>query len=96
MSTTKELQMEIAASLWIKPATLEELCKRDFLSGMAIYGVNTLVNIAISKGLIYEKSGILKCYKATVYTLNEMGYDLYTGDVIQSEFEKAYRNNHLI
>lgn len=82
--------MEIAASLWIKPATLEELCKRDFLNGKSEYGIFTLVNHGKSKGWIYEKNDVYYTFKKCVVdVLNNNGFELTVKADTRSDFEKA-------
>lgn len=82
--------MDIAASLWIEPASLEVLAKKEFLEGISQYSVYTIVNIGKSKGWIYEKNDVYYTYKKCVIeVLNPKGYELYVKTDTRSDFEKA-------
>lgn len=54
---------EIAASVYIKPATVEELMEREFMKGKSEWGVHTLVNICFQKGWLYCKKGVYHTHK---------------------------------
>lgn len=72
----KVLQQEIAASLWMLPATLEELKTREFLSHMDEYSVWTVLNMAIKRNWVYSKGDVYHCYKSAAIELNKDGYEL--------------------
>lgn len=83
--------MEIAASLWIKPATLEELCQRDFLSGKAEYGVFRLLNMGREKGWIYQRNEVYYTYKTCVVdVLNPSGFELTVQTDNRTDFQKEF------
>jgi len=92
MKTATDIKMDIAASLWMKPCTFEELCKRF---NVAQFGFHSIVNSAIKDGWIYEKKDeTLRCYKKTAKMLNTKGYelDIKWGPEL-SDFEKAFRKS---
>lgn len=77
MSQLKGQLMEIAASLWIKPGTFDELRSRDFMKMQAEYNIWLMVNMCKRRNWIYEKGDKLHCYRSTVDdVLNKNGYDL--------------------
>lgn len=57
---------DIAASLWMKPATIEELAERDFLKFRSIIGVSNMIVAMVKLGWIYERGDRLFTYKKTV------------------------------
>lgn len=79
MPNIKEMTMDVAASLWIKPATFEDLYARDIesLKYLSEYAFDRILKSARSKGWIYEKNKKYYCYKKTVVNiLNPAGYEL--------------------
>ena len=58
MSDILELQKEIAASLYMKPATLAELMSRDFLKNRSEEGVDRLLMAMENKNWIFCKSEV--------------------------------------
>lgn len=68
--------MEIAASLWIIPATFRELCERDFLNNIEEYGVWTYICICKRRGWVYEKGDKFYTYKSAIPILNKEGFEL--------------------
>jgi hypothetical protein len=74
--TIRNLINNICASLWVEPATENELINRDFLSKKSLYGIQKLIQSAESLGLIYLKGNKYHCYRSTLKRLNKEGYDL--------------------
>ncbi len=66
----------VAASLWVKPADLTELMKRDFLNGFSEYSVFQLIALAKRRGYVYEKTDTCYTYKKALDALNRKGYEL--------------------
>ena len=82
------LQMDICASLWLKPCSIKELSVRLDKSE---YGIFLLYRILIDKKWIYKRGDTLFCYKKTVLkTLNPNGYELDLKESHFSEFRKEY------
>jgi len=72
-----QIQMELCASLWMAPGSIEELQKRDFLAGICEYNLVLMIRIMKSKKWVYERQNRLFCYKNTVETiLNPAGFEL--------------------
>lgn len=97
-SQLKSMAMDLAASLWIKPCSYDELYNRKVLKSINEYNFRTIVNIAKNRGYIYEKGDKLKCYRKTVENiLNPEGYELEIPTDTRSEFEKEFDkyNNRL-
>lgn len=69
MSTTAgrqlvELQEKIAASLYLKPATLDELMEREFLEYIADFMVDRFLHRLEGKGWLFvDKAGRYHTYK---------------------------------
>lgn len=77
MGNLKTLQMDIAASLFMKPCTFEVLMERDFLKNTSEYGVEIQLKSMEMKGWIYFKNDKYFTYKSTVKNiLNPEGYEL--------------------
>lgn len=77
MDDIKQRQLDLAASLWTKPGTFEELKERDFLRGISEYSLDRLLRWCETDRLIYEKKGKYYCFKKTVIEiLNPAGYEL--------------------
>ncbi len=79
MSEFTNMAMDLTASLWLKPATWDELYERkvDSLKSANQYMFNSILKMAESKGWIYEKGEIFYCYKKTVkQVLNPAGYSI--------------------
>lgn len=93
--TALDLKRDACASLWIKPCTFEELCVR---LDKPEYGFWSIVKGAINDGWIYERSGVLYCYKKTAIKLNKTGdYELeFKSKPEESEFVKSLRKQGLI
>lgn len=53
----KELEKEIAASIYISPCSEDELHKRDFLKNKSNYGVLILIQSLENDGAIFYRSG---------------------------------------
>lgn len=84
--------MDIAASFWCQPGTIDDLIKRDFMKGVSQYGAYQLVSLTLRRGWIMErKDEVYHCKKSTVKeVLNPAGYELHNGPAYKSEFEKAF------
>ena len=65
-SETTELFKNIAASLWVSPATIEELSGRDFLKFRSEIGVSNLLHAMVNLGWIYQRGERFFTYKQTV------------------------------
>ena len=73
------MTMDLSASIYMKPATFEELFKRkiESLKNTSEYMFFKIVKIAEEKNWIYMKDETYYCYKKTVKNvLNPSGYDL--------------------
>ncbi len=91
MATLNQMAMDLSASLWIKPATYDELFERKVLKSISEYNFRTIVNIAKNRRYIYEKGDNLYCYKKTVIeVLNPEGYELELPTDARSEFRKEF------
>lgn len=91
MSSLTEIQMDIAASLWGKPAIFEQLMERDFLKHRSEHGIAILLQMMDKKGWIYQKGRIYFTYQSTVIKiLNPEGYELDDGIREKSDFRKAF------
>lgn len=75
MSTTI-LQKDIAASLFIKPGTLEELLERDFLENRSEYGINILLKIMEDKEWIYRRGETYYTYAKFARSSKMSDYEL--------------------
>lgn len=85
--------MDIAASLWIKPATYEDLYNRkiECLKHSSDYMFSKIVKITESKGWIYKKGEVYYCYKKTVKNvLNPAGYEIDLPTDTRSDFRKEF------
>lgn len=77
MATIIDIEMDIAASLWCIPASLEELNERDFVNHIDQRILFSLLASMKKKGWIYERYETYYCYNKTVVTiLNPNGYEL--------------------
>ncbi len=91
MATPKEMAMDLAASLWIKPCSYDDLFERKVLKSVSEYSFRIIVNIAKDRRYIYEKGDKLYCYKkAVVEVLNPEGYELELPTDSRSEFRKEF------
>ena len=74
MSIT-DLKNDACASLWLKPCTFGDLCKRLDRTEKGFW---SLIKSAIDSGLLYENHGVLYCKKSTAKKLQSTGdYDLF-------------------
>ena len=72
-----ELQDKIAASLWMKPATLEDLMKREFLHNIADFQIDRqLFFMERDKKVYMKRGGKYYTYKKFALELNRRGYEL--------------------
>lgn len=89
--------MDIAASLWIKPANFEDLYARkiESLKNSSEFMFDRIVKIAESKGWIYLKGKTYYCYKKTVKNiLNPAGYEMDLPTDTRSDFRKEFDRLH--
>ena len=70
------LKKDIAASLFIKPATLKELLKRDFLKNKSAYGIEILLQQMETDKQIYFKGDKYSTYKKYAQSDKMKEYDL--------------------
>lgn len=85
--------MDLAASIWHKPGTFEELYKRGInsLKGVSEYNFNLCLGMTKSKNWIYKKGEIYYCYKSTVVNvLNPNGYEIELPVDQRSDFRKEF------
>lgn len=76
MATITDMVKVIAASLWIQPATYEELVER-FSGKYSEYSIYLMFRGALAKKWIYQKGETYYTYKKTVVEiLNPDGYAL--------------------
>lgn len=94
MSVIREKIDEICASLWMKPASSEQLKEREFLKTTSLYGIELLLQMAENKNLIYCKGEKYYCFKKTAKELNIKGFELYIKEEYLSEFEKSFRKSN--
>jgi hypothetical protein len=72
----KELKYDIAASLYIKPCTEDELITRDFLKQRSPYGLGILIRMLEQEGAIYYKDSTICVFKKWAKK-NLIGYELF-------------------
>lgn len=58
MGEINTILKEMAASIYMKPCTFDELRKRDFMRGKSEYGVNVLTNMLLQKDWCYMKKDV--------------------------------------
>lgn len=75
MGSLKDLKNDIAASLYIKPATERELSDRDFLKTTSFYGVQRLVMWLEKEDAVYYKGDVIHVKKKWAKK-NLQSYDL--------------------
>jgi hypothetical protein len=93
MSEISNLAMDLAASIWLKPACFEDLYARKIKSfeNSSEYMFYRIVKIAESKNWIYRRGEIYYCYKKTVKKiLNPAGYEMDLPIDTTSEFRKDF------
>lgn len=93
MSEISELAMDIAASLWLKPATFEELYARkiESLKNSSEFMFDRIIKIAQSKRWIYLKGETYYTYKNTIISvLNPSGYEMDLPNDTRSDFRKEF------
>ncbi len=66
MSAISESKKDIAASLFSRPCTLEELIKRDFLEDESSFKITMLVKTMFQSGWLYQRGEIYHTYTSTV------------------------------
>ena len=93
MAEISTMAMDIAASLWIKPATFDELYARKIygFENSSEYMFDRILKIAKSKKWIYMKGEVYYCYKKTVKNvLNPAGYEMDLPTDTRSDFQKEF------
>lgn len=91
MKDLKYMSMDLCASLWYSPCSHDNLFERKVIKSISEYGFNTILNIAKKRGWIYERNGVLYCYKNTVIKiLNPNGYEIELICDSRSEFRKSF------
>lgn len=94
MSELRMLLTDLAASIWVKPGTFEELYARkiESLKNADEYMFFKLLAIIKRKEWVYVRGEVYYCYKKTVKeVLNPSGYELELPSKTSSEFEDAYK-----
>lgn len=89
--TLTELKYDVLASIFMKPATLQELNAREFLKNCSEYVLDRILMILERNEYAYEKEGKYYAYKKTLKILNKRGYELSDPDKIhdtRTEFAK--------
>ncbi len=76
MNNIKDIKFKIAASLWLKSGTVEELKTRDFLKNYAIFSIERILMMMECDELIFEKNYIWYTYNKSKNILKKHGYDL--------------------
>ena len=71
-----DLKKDIAASLYMKPATMEELMERDFLHNRSEYGISVLLSLMVNEGLLFEKGETYHTYKKFALSSEMIDYEL--------------------
>jgi len=71
-----DIKKDIAASLYMKPATMEELMERDFLHNRSEYGVSILLGIMVRDGWLFEKGETYYTYKKFALSPGMSDYEL--------------------
>jgi hypothetical protein len=93
MSEISQQAMDLAASLWIKPATFEDLYARKVrgFENCSEYMFDRILKIAESKKWIYTRGETYYCYKNTVKNvLNPAGYEMDLPTDTRSDFRKEF------
>lgn len=62
MKEIKQLKLDIAASLYIAPCNIDELCQRDFLKSKSKYGIERIIML-LEKDALYYKGDIMHIKK---------------------------------
>ena len=69
MSDIQELKELILFSLDVKPCSVEELKKRDFLINISLYGVEQMLSALEIRGKVYYRGGKYFAYSEEVKEL---------------------------
>lgn len=73
----RELKKDIAASLYMEPATFEELVQREFLINRAEFGISLLLNQMEIDKWIYMRGEVYHTYKKFAESPEMSEYELY-------------------
>lgn len=73
----KEIKKDIAASLYLKPASLEELLEREFLHNRSEWGISVLIDQMIKDEWIYERNDKYHTYKKFAESEEMNDYELH-------------------
>ena len=76
LASLSGLKKDIAASLYMKPATMNELFKRDFLQNRSEYGVSILLDIMVKDGWLFERGETFHTYKEFALSSEMSEYEL--------------------
>lgn len=78
LSEIQRFNYDIAASLHACPATIEELCERDFLKTYSREGIDRALYMLESRGMVWfrNKDERYFLYKSAIKILNKEGYEL--------------------
>ena len=76
LSQLKELKRDIAASLYMKPATFEELMERDFLHNRSEYGISIMLQQMENARWIYIRWDRYHTYKKFALSTEMAEYEL--------------------
>ena len=77
MGDLTTLKKDIAASLYMKPATFEELMDRDFLHNRSEYGIDSLLMQMEKDGWIFMRGEKYHTYKKFALSREMDEYELY-------------------
>jgi hypothetical protein len=77
MNEISQLKMDIAASLYIIPATIDELLTRDFLINKSRYGIELMLQQMEKDSWIFFKKEKYYTYKKFALSPRMSGYDLH-------------------
>ncbi len=72
-----ELKKDIAASLYMTPATFEELMERDFLHNRSEFGISMMLQQMENAGWIFMKKEVYHTYKKSALSGEMDDYELH-------------------
>lgn len=76
MSELQTVLNDIAASLYMKPGTFDDLASRKFMKGKSNHGIITLLRILITKKACYKKDEKYYTYKKYALSDRMKEYEL--------------------
>ena len=77
LNQLRELRKDIAASLYMKPASFEELMERDFLKNRAEFGISLMLNQMEKDQWIYMRGEVYHTYKKFAESDEMSDYELH-------------------